>query len=335
MRIDVHNHLLSLDVFERIESYTAYRLRRDQEGRIVIAARVGPEIPNVSIDQRLLEMDSHGIDRQVLSFLTDNFFPESELKESPNRRLNLAQVVNNYLSELCSQHNGRFMAYADIPLLDVDGAIAEAARAIKELGLHGVALWTNVHGKPLDSKEFWPFFGEVEKLRVPIFVHPTEPRSMESFQGYNLAGMIGFPFETTLAATRLVYSGLLENFKGLKIIVNHMGGTIPILWERLNRAYLNNWSGGRENISQLPTEYLKTLYYDTALTFPEAIMFASQLVGDHILFGTDYPYTSPHMSYTDEVEKYVRMIGELDMPQIEKEKIFGLNAMGLFSQAAH
>jgi aminocarboxymuconate-semialdehyde decarboxylase len=332
MRIDVHSHLLSLEIFERIESRTAYRLRRDEAGNIVIAARVGPAIPHISVEQRLSEMDSHGIDRQVLSFLTDNFFSESELKESPKRRLDLAQVVNDYLSQLCSQHRGRFMAYADIPLLDVEGAIAEAKRAVEGLGLHGVALWTNIHGKPLDSKEFWPFFGEVEKLKVPVFIHPTEPRNMDGFQGYNLAGMIGFPFETTLAATRLVYSGLLENFKGLKIIVNHMGGTIPILWERLNRAYLNNWSGGRGNISQLPTEYLKTLYYDTALTFPQAIMFASQLVGDHILFGTDYPYTSLHMSYTDEIEKYVKMIEGLSMPDLEKEKIFGSSALHLFSR---
>jgi predicted TIM-barrel fold metal-dependent hydrolase len=155
---------------------------------------------------------------------------------------------------------------------------------------------------------------------------------MEIFQGYNLAGMIGFPFETTLAATRLVYSGLLANFMGLKLIVNHMGGTIPFLWERLNRAYLNNWAGGRSNISKLPTEYFKTLYFDTALTFPQAIMFASQLVGDHILFGTDYPYTSPHMSYTDEIDKYVKMIEGLSMPEDEREKIFGSSALKLFSR---
>jgi predicted TIM-barrel fold metal-dependent hydrolase len=332
MRIDVHSHLLSLDIFEQIESKTAFRLRRDAEGKRMIAARVGPVIPNVTIEERIAEMASHAIDRQVLSFLTDNHFPEEALKESPARRLELARVVNDYLAELCSRHADRFMAFADIPLLDVSGAIAEFRRAIEELGLQGAALWSNVHGRSLDEKEYWPFFAEADRLRVPVFLHPTEPRNKDRLEGYNLAGMIAFPFETTLTATRLVYSGLLESFKELKIILNHMGGTVPFLWHRLNRAYLNNWSGGRNNIAQLPTEYFKRFFYDTALTFPDAVMFAHQLVGDHIVFGTDYPYTSTHMSYEDEVAKYIRMIEGLDLAPGEKEKIFGANAERLISR---
>ena len=332
MRIDVHNHLLSLDIFEQIEARTPFRLRRDAEGKRMIAARVGPVIPNITIEERISEMASHAIDRQILSFLTDNHFSEEALTESPAKRLSLARVVNDYLAQLCSQHADHFMAFADIPLLDVEGAIAELKRAIEGLGLRGVALWSNVHGRSLDEKEYWPFFAEVNKLRVPVFLHPTEPRNKDRLEGYNLAGMIAFPFETTLTATRLVYSGLLETFKELKIILNHMGGTIPILWQRLNRAYLNNWSGGRNNITQLPTEYFKRFYYDTALTFPHAVMFAHELVGDHIVFGTDYPYTSVHMSYEDEVAKYMRMIEGLNLPPEEKEKIFGANAQKLITR---
>ena len=332
MRIDVHSHLLSLDIFEQIEARTAFRLRRDADGKRMIAARVGPAIPNITIEERIAEMKAHAIDRQVLSFLTDNHFSEEALKGNPAKRLELAQVVNDYLAELCSRYADRFMAFADIPLLDVNGAIAELKRAIEGLGLKGVALWSNVHGRSLDEKEYWPFFAEVNRLRVPVFLHPTEPRNKDRLEGYNLAGMIAFPFETTLTATRLVYSGLLETFKELKIILNHMGGTIPFLWHRLNRAYLNNWSGGRNNISQLPTEYFKRFYYDTALTFPNAVMFAHELVGDHIVFGTDYPYTSIHMSYEDEIEKYIRMIEGLNLPPWEREKIFGANAEKLMSR---
>ncbi len=332
MRIDVHNHLLSLDIFDRIEARTDFRLATDADGKRKIIARVGPAIPNVTIQERIAEMASHGIDRQVLSFLTDNHFPEAALKESPARRLGLAKVVNDYLAELCSMHADRFMAFADIPLLDVDGAIAELKRAVEGLRLRGVSLWSNVHGRSLDEKEYWPFFAEVNKLGVPVFLHPTEPRNKDRLEGYNLAGMISFPFETTLTATRIVYSGLLETFKELKIILNHMGGTIPFLWHRLNRAYLNNWSGGRDHITQLPTKYFKRFYYDTALTFPEAVTFAHGLVGDHILFGTDYPYTSTHMSYEDEVAKYIRMIEGLDLSAPEKEKIFGSNAEKLMSR---
>jgi aminocarboxymuconate-semialdehyde decarboxylase len=141
--------------------------------------------------------------------------------------------------------------------------------------------------------------------------------------------MVGFPFETTLAATRLVYSGLFENFKKLKIILNHVGGVVPFLWERLNRGYMNNWQGCRENISKLPTEYLKCFYYDTALSFPEALLFAFKLIGEHLLFGTDYPYTSKKMS--NELEKNVKMIENLNLTREEKERIFSLNALGIIS----
>jgi len=329
MRIDVHNHLLSADIFERIESRTSFRPGRGSQSKTSINARVGPVVPDISIEERIREMDEHGIDRQFLSFLTDNVFAEETLKESPAKRLELSRVINDYLAEITRQHPDRFMAFADIPLLDIDDAIRELRRAVKELGLHGVTLWTNIHGMPLNSKRFWPLYAELNTLEVPVFLHPTEPREKQGLQEFNLAAMVGFPFETTLAASRLVYSGLFENFKQLRIILNHVGGVIPFLWERLNRGYMNNWQGCRENISKLPTEYLKCFYYDTALSFPEALLFAFKLIGEHLLFGTDYPYTSKKMS--NELEN-VKMIENLNLTREEKERIFSLNALKIVSR---
>lgn len=223
------------------------------------------------------------------------------------------------------------MAFADIPLIDVNDAIHELRRSVQELGLHGVTLWSHVHGIPLNSREFWPFYEEVDKLEVPVYIHPIIPRDKEIFQEYHLAAMVGFPFETTLAVTRLVYSGLFERLQKLKLILSHVGGAIPFLWERLNRGYLNNWPGCRENISKLPTEYFKCFYYDTALSFPDALLFASKLCGDHLIFGTDYPYTSPNMSYEDEIKNNIRMIENVNFSQEEKEKIFSLNALKIFT----
>ena len=328
MRIDVHNHILSSDIFERIESRTSYKLSKDPDGNIVTI--MGNTMPIVTIEERLAEMDHYGIDRQVLSFLTFIFFPQETLKESPAKRLKLSIAINDYLAEICNQYSDRFMAFADIPLIDVNDAIQELRRSIQELGLHGVALWSHVHGIPLNAQEFWPFYEEVNKLKVPMYIHPIIPRDREIFQEYHLAAMVGFPFETTLAATRMVYSGLFEKFKQLKLILSHVGGTIPFLWERLNRGYINNWPGCRENISKLPTEYFKTFYYDTALSFPDALLFASKLFGDRLVFGTDYPYTTRDMNYKDDIEGYIKMIENLNISEEAREKIFSLNALEMF-----
>ena len=328
MRIDVHNHILSPDIFERIEAQTSYRLMRDPSGNILTT--IGNPIPIISTEERFAEMDHYGIDRHILSFLTFNFFTEEALKESPAKRLKLSRVINDYLAEICSQHSDRFMAFADISLLDVNDAVHELRRSVEELGLHGVTLWSSVHGRPLNSKELWPFYAEVSRLEIPMYLHPVIPRDKEVFQEYHLAAMVGFPFETTLATTRLVYSGLFEKFPQLKLILSHVGGVIPFLWQRLNRGYLNNWPGCRQNISKLPTEYFKCFYYDTALSFPDALLFASKLIGDHLIFGTDYPYTAPSMSYEDEIEKNIKMIEDLNISQDEIMKIFGLNASSIF-----
>lgn len=329
MKIDVHNHILSTDLFERIASQTSYKVKRDPNGNILTV--IGNTMPIISIEERLAEMDYYGIDRQVLSFVIFRFFEEETLKENPTKRLKLSRVINDYLAEICNQHPNRFMAFADIPLLDINDSIDELRRSIQELGLHGATLWSNIHGIPLNSKQFWPFYAAANESKVPIFIHPTIPRDNEIFQEYHLAALVGYPFETTLAVTRLVYSGLFERFKQLKLILSHVGGAIPFLWERINRGYLNSWPGCRENISKLPTEYLKGIYYDTALSFSDALLLASRVVGDHLIFGTDYPYTSPSMSYEDEIYKHIVMIQNLDLPKEERQKIFSLNVVKIFS----
>lgn len=100
MKIDVHNHILALDIFERIESRTSYELRRDRNGNILTV--IGNTMPIITIEERLAEMDYYGIDRQVLSFLTFNFFTEEALKESSTKRLKLSLAINDYLAEICN-----------------------------------------------------------------------------------------------------------------------------------------------------------------------------------------------------------------------------------------
>ena len=129
----------------------------------------------------------------------------------------------------------------------------------------------------------------------------------------------------------MVYSGLFESFQSLKLILCHVGGAIPFLWERLNRGFLNNWAECKENISKPATEYFKNFYYDTALTFSGALAFASKVIGDQLMFGTDYPYTSPVMDYRDNIVEHIKMIENMGVPYDVKEKIFGLNAQNLLA----
>lgn len=321
MKVDMHCHFFPEEFIEyRQKSDPTLKLSTDHRGRRVMQIS-GEALPWPTPEERIGWMDKMGIDIQVLSLPNANtyFAPDGE-------GVALLKHCNDRLAELCSAYPKRFMCLACIPLDDVDEALAELDRAINHLGMNGLALGSNIHGKPLNSKALIPFYEQVNKMRVPIFIHPTEPVGAEAMAEFSLVVLVGFPMETTLAATRLAFSGLFERFPNINLILSHLGGALPFLFERIDFAYWER-QAGQENISHPPSAYFKRFYYDTAIGYHmPALRCAFDSVGvDHLVLGTDYPFGS----MVGFVPKALESVEKLNLSAEEREKIFSRNGLGL------
>src|SRR5581483_2344026 len=157
---------------------------------------------------------------------------------------------------------GRFTALATLPLNDPAASVKELQRAVRELKLRGAMLFSNVNGIGLDDQRFWPMYEAANELGAVLFIHPTHPVGVEAMTDYWLMPLVGFLCDTTLAAAKIVFSGVAERFPKIRWVLGHLGGAIPYLAERLNRGF-EAFSECRANIQSPPTHYLKEFYYDT------------------------------------------------------------------------
>jgi aminocarboxymuconate-semialdehyde decarboxylase len=190
--------------------------------------------------------------------------------------------------------------------------------------MKGVVLGTNIDGKHLHLKEFWPFYEEVEKLDLPIFLHPMVPYPPEIYADVPVS-VIGFLMDTTLTVTKMVYYGVFEKYPKLKMILPHSGGTIPFLWERIDNGY-RVFPDFKQTISKVPSEYMKNFYFDTVSFHKPSLMCLYHTVGaDHMVLGSDYPHV------IGSITQSVSTIEELDIPQEDKAKIFWGNGEKLLN----
>ncbi len=183
------------------------------------------------------------------------------------------------------------MPLATLPLCDPQAAAAELERAMDPLGMPGAMLFSNVNGVGLDDERFRPLYEVANERDAVLMIHPTSPVGVEAMSEYWLMPLNGFLFDTTLAASKLVFSGTVRRFPRIRWVLSHLGGTIPYLAERLDRGY-RAFAECRAHIDRPPTEYLKKhFYYDTVNFDPSALRLAIDFAGaDHVLAGSDYPH---------------------------------------------
>ena len=322
MKIDFHNHFYPTEYLKKLEQWGhRYEFTHDAMGLKIVKEKgarflgITPQMEDA--EKRIVDMDRIGIDIQVLTLSTPNVFFSTR-----KRNLYLAQLSNDYFANLCQKYPKRFVAFASVPLGNPDDAIKELHRAIKDLGMKGVVLGTNIDGKHLHLKEFWPFYDEVHKLDLPIFLHPMVPAHPEQMADIPIA-LIGFVMDTTFTVAKMVYYGVLEKFPNLKLILPHLGGTLPFLFERLDNGY-RAFPDFKGIIPKIPSDYLKNLYYDTVCFHKPALMCGYLSVGaDHMVMGSDYPHVIGDMGAA------VSSIEELDIPAADKAKILGENGKKL------
>ena len=323
--LDIHTHHYTQEFFQKIrESGGHFSFTTDPNGRSIItydgARFFGVQPPMTDVSKRLEDMDRVGIDVAVVSLSTPNIF-FVDAKGQPD----VAKMMNDAYADVIVKHPKRFKAFASIPMDAPDAALAELHRAVNDLKLNGVILLSNIRGAALTDPRYRPFFQEANRMRLCIFLHPMIPANSEPFKEYVLGPIVGFPFDTTLAVARMCYDGMFKDFPDIKWIIGHAGGAVPFLMERMDSGY-RDFAETKVKIDQLPSVYLKRLYYDTVTFNPYNLHLLRDEVGaDHMLMGSDYPHL------LGSIDKAVSSIESLAIPQAEKQKIFGGNALAILN----
>jgi aminocarboxymuconate-semialdehyde decarboxylase len=327
--VDFHNHYYPPAYLEALRAGAAgaaghsnVRVTVDGEGNLLLHY---PGDYNVAvrghrdIAYRAEVMAAQGVATQVLSLTT----PGTHVEE-PATAARLASLVNDALAAVVRDHHGRFAALATLPLNDPAAAVRELDRAMGQLGLPGAMLFSNVNGTALADRRFWPLYEAADARGAILHIHPTAPVGVEAMTGYWLMPLVGFLFDTTLAAAHLVFAGVAERFPRIRWVLSHLGGALPYIAERLDRGF-HAFRECRAHLTRPPSEVLKQrFYYDTVNFDPAALELAIRFAGaDHILAGSDYPHQ------IGSLPAMLASIGSLPISPADRAAILGGNGRRL------
>ena len=320
--VDFHSHYYPPSYVDALRAgETSLEVTEDEAGNPVIHY---PGDYNVlvpghrELDARIEAMDGAGVDVQVLTMTT----PGTHV-EDPAVAADLASAANDDYAAAVEESGGRFAALATLPLNDPGASVRELERAMDELGLPGAMLFSNVNGVALADERYEPLYAAAADRGAVLYIHPTDPVGVEAMTEYGLMPLIGFTFDTTLAAAKLVFSGVVDRNPGIRWVLTHLGGAIPYLAERLDRGY-RAFPQCRENIDRPPSDYLEDFWYDTVNFDQGCLALARGFAGtDRILAGSDYP----HM--IGSLDGMVEAVEGMELSPDERKAVFGGNAREL------
>ncbi len=270
-------------------------------------------------------MDAVGVDFAVLS-LTAPGCEQLDADVGPA----VAKSTNDTLAAAVAAHPDRYAGYAALYPKDVDGAVAELERSVKELGFKGWKTHSNFGDSFLDEKRYWPILAKAEELGVPVYLHPAAPMIPElRTYGLALAGAaFGFGIETATAMVRLILSGALDAFPNLQIILGHYGEALPFSMQRIDhpfvRPYIKADGAAVPDLKHPPSHYLRNnLWVSTSGNYlPAAFNCTKEALGiDRIVLGTDHPY--------EDMGECMAFLGGLPLDPDEQTKLYRTNAAAL------
>lgn len=278
--------------------------------------------------------------QQILSLAN----PPLELVAGAGGAADLARFVNDEMAAFCACHPSRFPGFvASMPMNDPDACVAEAERAMAELGACGVQVFTNVAGRPLSGPEYEPLFATMARRGRPVWIHPARPPSFADYATEQASEneiwfTFGWPYETSACVTRLIFAGLFDRLPALKVITHHMGGMIPYFADKIGLGFSQIFHGSpgrnpaaeRAGLLKQPLDYYRMLYADTALNGSVAATRCGHAFFGtaHSLFATDAPFDSE--GGRGLVRRTIAAVEALDIPDAERAMIFEGNARALF-----
>lgn len=294
MKLDAYSHIFPPAYFERMRA-----LARDQG-----AIKRWLTVPVLyDLDARIRMMREFPGYRQILTLSS----PPIEFVTGPEESPALARLANDGMAEIVAEHRDLFPAFvASLPMNNVAAALDEMERAIRVLGAKGIQVFTNVNGRALDEPEFWPIFERATRLYdVPIWMHPARGANRPDYLGearskYEIWWTFGWPYETSAAMTRMVFSGFFDRLPEMRVITHHMGAMIPFFEGRVGpgldqfgcRTSDEDYEGMLKRMAKRPIDYFRMFYADTALSGSKAgIRCGLEFFGeDRVLFATDCPF---------------------------------------------
>jgi aminocarboxymuconate-semialdehyde decarboxylase len=332
MKIDIFNHVMPHAYLELVKAHSkeagmvkrmsSLRMLWDIEHRVAMLRERFPDV------------------QQVLTLS----LPSPELLGDASRSPEFAKVANDGMAEMCRKWPKEFPAFvASLPMNNPKAALEEMDRAIGQLGARGIQIISSVAGRPLDDPEFFPVFERATNHHdVAIWMHPARPASRADYAGepkskYEIWQVLGWPFESSVAMARMVFSGLFDKLPKLRIITHHCGGMIPFfagraetLWAQLgSRSVEGDEAQVLKNLKKKPIEYFKMFYGDTVLGGAAAPLACGLAFfgADHVVFASDCPFDPEGGPMF--IREGIRSIEDLQLPEGDKRKIYFGNAMRL------
>ena len=329
MKIDIFNHVMPPAYLELVKAHS-------KEAGIV--KRMSSLRMLWDIEQRVAMLREKFRDVQQVLTLG---LPSPELLGDASHSPEYARVANDGMAEMCRRWPREFPGFvASLPMNNPQAALAEMDRAINQLGARGIQIITSVAGRPLDEPEYFPVFERATNHHdVPIWMHPARPGSRADYAGepkskYEIWQVLGWPFETSVAMARMVFSGFFDRLPKLRIITHHCGGMLPYfagraetLWAQLgSRSAEGDEAEVLKRLKRPPIEYFKLFYGDTVLggaAAPLACGIAFFGV-DRIVFASDCPFDPEGGPMF--IREGIRSIEELGLSESDKRKIYVGNA---------
>ena len=318
--IDSHFHWWPREIFEQLCTRSGYpRAERNSRGGYNYVGHEGRPSLNswaewFDLDRQLEYMDHLGHEVSVVCSLGPFSIYFSDLAPAEGR--DAAMMWNEAMAGAQKKYPDRVWASAAVPLTDVNIAIEVLDHAINRLGLMGVNIPGSIgRDSRIDTERLAPFYARVEQLGIPLFLHPTDAVFGEELEGYGgaLHLSLGRVIEVSVAASRLVFSGLMERHPDLKIVMSHTGGALPYQSGRMDK------NGKNAKLPLPPSTYIRRMFTDTVSPHSMGIKFAIEYYGpDRVMYGSDYPCWDPAMA--------LQLIQEIGLPDADLEKILYYNA---------
>jgi predicted TIM-barrel fold metal-dependent hydrolase len=318
-RVDVHAHHIPNALVEALRRRGSPPRTTRSGGRELVDLGAGfayPLFPRLIDPEAQLEQ----MDRDEIEVALVSLIPVGIDALDPADAVALAREANDELASLPQRSSGRLIGLAALPMANPDAAVEELRRAAG-LGLRGAQLPSNVEGHPLDDDRFRGVFETAAELDLPLVLHPTRPVDTASLADYALLTTLGFLYDTTTCAVRLVFSGVFERHPDLKLVLPHVGSVIPYILPRID--YETRLLGSWGELSSAPSDQLRRFLVDSVCLWPPALRLALEVFGaDRVMFGSDEPFWRGADS--------IAVVEQLDWDELELERIYRENAERTF-----